>query len=584
MKNLRQVLYMLFLLAPISTIASSPFSKLTIKPNLSISLNKRSLKGLTEQALQTGDSKDSLFNGDNGELAAGYQEPVSFQDRAFMFVADPFGHIANTDANGCFLYYGQDLALRCSDSKPILQNTWKQSSVGAPGLVFIETDVPGTGWIGDMVRDENINLYQFKPGTGVYNEYRYSFNNEWRLKKAGSDEIADESHAIVGSRIVFVGDNENTGISKQKGRYRLPVLGLGEAPQNSNFTGTALRLYTVNYDKLTDDANEFTWGEPAGTTFSLDQSANRHGPDITDDPQGTNFLEFAQYQGGSVNKLVFYPQTYAGTTNSLVHKDLVERPKTYLKPSDYNASNATKKYYGILIAGPDVGFSTNYSAVLMNQLYGSDTVDWSPTKGALWENNFKRLQETPVLAKKDGTDTYTQVDHEQIDYYGIDLELAIDYEVAEFIHILGKSSVSAPVEKIEHTGKFISLKPEATIALRGGVTLGNRNGSIGFLYGFAYDRYKTVVKNFERSGSDVDATGEDSDTGAYQHVSIVSNKATIKDFVTNREIIANINLSDKTSAFFSTVLSDKKYNVDVPGLTDASALTQKYALGISLNY
>lgn len=220
-----------------------------------------------------------------------------------------------------------------------------------------------------------------------------------------------------------------------------------------------------------------------------------------------------------------------------------------------SGDNAIKKYYS-------QDSAKKYYIVM------GESLD-SPAAGAISDNinNFDTLVTYDVSTD---ANTYTQMDYEHVDYCGVTIGLVADYELSDFLSINLTTDITTPVEKIEHTGKFISIQPEADMAIKAGITLGNSNGNIGFLYGVTYDRYTALLKRFTTPVG-----------GKY----LETNQTNIKTFAICQEINANIRLTSQIDAHFSTVLTGSDYKVDLKGSTKRSPVTdQRFAVGFSMNY
>lgn len=226
------------------------------------------------------------------------------------------------------------------------------------------------------------------------------------------------------------------------------------------------------------------------------------------------------------------------------------------EPFNADSTNAIKKYY--------TQDSDKKYYIVMGENLGS-----SAAAGAISEdiNNFDTLVQYDI---SNDANTYTQMDYEHINYYGVTLGLNAEYELTDFMSIHLLTDITTPVEKITHTGKFISIQPEADMMVKGGFSLGHSNGRIGFLYGVTYDRYNAFLKRFTTP------TG-----GRY----LETNQTKIRTFATCQEINANIRLTSQIDAHFSTVLTGSDYKVDLKGSTERSPVTnQRFALGFSMNY
>lgn len=183
------------------------------------------------------------------------------------------------------------------------------------------------------------------------------------------------------------------------------------------------------------------------------------------------------------------------------------------------------------------------------------------------ENNFQSL-----VAKDLSSDalTYTQMDYEYVDFYGITLGIMFEYAISPNFFLNIKSDITTPIEKLTHTGKFVTIKPEADISFKGGFSFGNEHGAVGFLTGVNYDRFSAHIKNF------VTPTN-----GAY----LASNRTQVKEFSTHMEIMADISVTDQLVLHFSSVLSASEYAVDLKGSNKRSPVTeQRFSAGLTMNY
>jgi|GEM_PF-3863736 hypothetical protein len=204
--------------------------------------------------------------------------------------------------------------------------------------------------------------------------------------------------------------------------------------------------------------------------------------------------------------------------------------------SKYYTLDASKKYY--IVYGHDTTPVNNIDNLLTKDFSGSNV-------------------------------NYTQNDYEYLEYYGITLAMDIEYQFLGFMFFNAKTDITTPVEKMEHTGKFVTIKPELDMSIKAGLSFGNENGSVGFLAGMAYDRFSSNIKFLSTP------VGE-----AYlQH-----NLTQLKAFTTCHEIVANIRLSDQLDIHFNTVLTSDDHTVDLKGSDKRSPMmSQRFSVGLSMN-
>lgn len=231
---------------------------------------------------------------------------------------------------------------------------------------------------------------------------------------------------------------------------------------------------------------------------------------------------------------------------------IITNAKKLLKidPASGDFSDGLEKYY-------DLDGDNKYHIIL-----GSATAN----------NNFHSLisdifSDAPDLA------TYTQTDYEYVDYLGVSLGVVIEAALSDSVFFNMKGDLTTPVEKIEHTGKFIALKPEADLSLKVGLSYGNENGSVGFLYGAFYDRFSAQVKRL---------VGR---TTTETVPVLKSTLSEIKEFTTSYELTANIHLTPQMDAYMSTTITSDDYKIQLADLaSQANATNQKFLLGVSINY
>jgi len=160
-------------------------------------------------------------------------------------------------------------------------------------------------------------------------------------------------------------------------------------------------------------------------------------------------------------------------------------------------------------------------------------------------------------------------------YYGLSIGVMADIQLSEGFHIALKSDLSAPVETVENQARHVTIKPELDASLRAGLLLGNANGSIGLLYGITHDRYTVDIKRVSNE-SDNPGTNIQSYEFTENYLS--------------RDLVANVNISEDISAFFSAQLSENNTSLNINnGTADdtstiPSPMNQRFSIGVSLNY
>lgn len=184
-------------------------------------------------------------------------------------------------------------------------------------------------------------------------------------------------------------------------------------------------------------------------------------------------------------------------------------------------------------------------------------------------NNFGNLVE--YNPSSSDSNTYTQLDYEHIEFYGVTLALDLDYAITDALHLNLQTDITTPIESIEHTGKFVAVNPEADMGLKVGVSVGNKNGTIGYLYGIAYDRFTAHLKRF------ITPVGDNN--------YLERQNTQVKKFTTCQEITANISLTSQIDAHFSTMLTGSDFAIDINGsYTRAPVTDQRFSAGFTMNY
>lgn len=343
--------------------------------------------------------------------------------------------------------------------------------------------------------------------------FTYIEDNTFILKKSGAAKAnAKTTDAIDGDKLltlIYTADVQNLGYIATNGQLLFPIESVETTDAVSTLTMPYLR---DSWDGLTELNGTFSYTYVDGT--------------------GTN--KHLEIRRTSATKFNYIGSGGVGSISDFSIKK-------------YYSQDSSKKYYIVMGA-----YNADY-----------DTGGTIPTT----TNNFNTLV---TYTPANDANTYTQMDYEHVDYYGVTLGLTAEYALTDSIYIDLQTDLTTPIENIEHTGKFVSVRPEADIAVKGGLSFGNSNGTIGFLYGVTYDRYTTILKRFNTPVG-----------GRYLEV----NETQLRTFAVCREINANIRLNSQIDAHFSTILTDSDYKVDLKGSNKRSPVTdQRFAFGFSMNY
>lgn len=403
-----------------------------------------------------------------------------------------------------------------SISTNIENNYYLSSLAGASGHIKQYAYIP----FGSTASTANNNYYLHTDnylGPG----YTYIEDNTFTLKKTGIAQAnAQNTDAIDGNKLLvllYTADVQALGYIATNGQLLFPIESVETADAISTLTFPDLYQ---SWDGLTEVLNSRI-DAPLGYSSAPAPSYSYE----TDDANG------------DVKHLVI--NTNEGQNGSVFNYPNYAIKKYYIQDSN-------KKYYivmGTTVESPEVG------SIINNTNYFNKLITYTPTTD---------------------TNTYTQMDYEHIKYYGITLGLTAEYALTDHIYINLQTDLTTPIEKIEHTGKFVSLRPEADIGIKGGLSFGNKNGAIGLLYGVAYDRYTAVLKRFTSPVG-----------GRY----LETNETQLRTFAVCREINANIRLNSQIDAYFSTILTDNDYKVDLKGSNERSPVTdQRFAFGFLMNY
>ena len=332
---------------------------------------------------------------------------------------------------------------------------------------------------------------------------------------------ATPQDGILGSDLYFIDST-----SAENGEYLLPAYNLG----NVSETGTELSLYTILGDGLNHN-------------YVTDFSSNGIATKATNDD---DFAEYAT-DGAGVMKLRLTPKiTDGGDAVTL-------SPKKYSQPT-----SPTERYYIVLVGKKDY----------------SEITDRDPIEDDA-ENNYRFLTTDTLLDASQlavANDAYTQKDFEQVSYYGIDIGVNTSYSVTDFLSIGGYLGLSAPMEKVEHSGRFMVFKPEIEINGRAGVVLGNANGSIGVMFGLTHERFSTTLKVQELISK-----------GNNNYAEFSTRKESHSEFYQHTSIVANIKVTDQVEAYFSTQISEQDAKVEIKEFSQAQLINQVFAIGVTLN-
>ncbi|MEC7030796.1 MAG: hypothetical protein VXW87_03955 [Pseudomonadota bacterium] len=479
--------------------------RLSVKPSISLNLNRRSLSGNVLSSTYTGDLTDTILGASGNANATGKLLNNEFNNIHFNveklvrnFIQHPFSNPHdphNITLDGGFDAYPATFKIN-------------NNNVGSGKTDYLG---PGRVWV-----DSSSTSVNDKSAT-------------WTLKKAGTNDEAVESDAITGSNLLFLSNS-------QIGKNFLPVLDFGEAGS----TGKLLKLIRIPFDNLTDKFDMIASYPAAATDTNISLTKNHIS--VSKDSSGV----------------------YSTTMELMTTIDVEESnkdPNKYATPGDIVGNTESESYYIILVG------SANFNAARQMTNPGNPY----PAIGrAEIHNNAKSLLLGKFNAPENdkGNLEYKQDDVDQINYVGMSLGVNASYYLSDFIHLTVSAGTSAPIEKIEHSGKHISVNPEINFNTRVGALVGNCNGSIGLLIGFQHDRYSSIIKKMSGSGG--------------QH-SLTSTKVDLEENFLINSLVANIKLNDQVEAFFSSTISEKDLKANaIKELANPNPTIVSYDFGINL--